>query len=246
MILLASDTSTAQGSVALRDQDGILHCEEFDGSRPHSETLLPAVERLLDRAGLTRRDVQALAVGAGPGAFTGLRVGLATFQGWAAAAGLPLVPVVSLDAVACRLLDEGYPAMVTADARKGEVYAAYYPRVDQKGLPHRQGPIELLKGSEVEAWMDSLADPGALLAGTAVRELRQRGFPERRVWNLEDPGVPRAREILSLGEILLDLGRSVEPSGLVPVYVRPPDATPPSPGAMITGMAEENGENGGA
>jgi len=238
MIILASDTSTSLGSVALREPKGTILREDLDSARPHSETLLPAVERVLFRAGLTRKDVQAIAVGIGPGAFTGLRVGLATFKAWAAASGLPLIPVVSMDAVAWPLLREGTPAVVLADARKGEVYAAYYPSLGEGTLPHRQEEMMLIPHDKVSSWVSSLNDPDVRLIGTGLPLLVEKGLLN----DVEDvgdgSGAPDAVWILALGEVLFSLGRTVDPSGLIPCYVRPPDAKKPSPGRIVTGLSD--------
>ncbi len=236
MIILASDTSTSLGSVALREPDGKVLREDLDSARPHSETLLPAVERVLARAGLTRKDVQAIAVGTGPGAFTGLRVGLATFKAWAAASGLPLIPVISMDAVAWPHLKEETPVVVLADARKGEVYAAYYPSIEEGTLPRMHGEVMLVPHDRVSNWVLSFHDPDARLVGTGLPLLVEKGLLD----DLENVGdgseAPDAVWTLALAEVLLSLGRTVDPSGLVPCYVRPPDAKKPSPGTIVTGI----------
>jgi len=241
MIVLAIDTSTSFGSLALRDREGEVLREGLDSSRPHSETLLPAVERILARAGLARKDVQALAVGIGPGAFTGLRVGLATFKGWAAGAGLPLIPVVSMDAVAWPLLKEGLSVVVLADARKGEVYASYYPSLEEETLPQRQGETILIPHDAVLNWVSSLNDAQVRLAGTGLPQLAEKGLLRDQDEVESGSGVPDAVWILALGEILLSQGRTVDPSGLVPCYVRPPDAKAPSPGTIVTDTPDAGG-----
>jgi tRNA threonylcarbamoyladenosine biosynthesis protein TsaB len=234
MIILASDTSTSLGSVALRGPEGIVLRENLDRDKPHSETLLPAVERILIRAGVTRKDVQAIAVGTGPGAFTGLRVGLATFKAWAAASGLPLIPVVSMDAVAWPLLKEGSSVVVLADARKGEVYAAYYPFLENGALPRRQGEVMLIPHDRVSDWIVSLKDPGARMVGTGLSLLEEKGLLDGLEKVGGGSGEPDAVWVLALAEIFFSLGRTVDPSGLIPCYVRPPDAEKPSPGTIVT------------
>ena len=240
MRILASDTSTSAGSVALRDRDGKVLREHLDGTRPHSETLLPAVEKILARAGFRRADVQAIAVGTGPGAFTGLRVGLATFKAWAAASGLPMIPVVSMDAVAWPVLMDGHSSIVLADARKDEVYAAYYPSLDGDSLPKRMGDVVLIPHSEVMDWVSSLKDHDAHFAGTGLPLLAGKGLAMEGE-TVGGSGAPDAVCILGLAELLLELGRFVEPSALVPSYVRPPDAKKPSPGTIVTEIPEPGG-----
>jgi tRNA threonylcarbamoyladenosine biosynthesis protein TsaB len=245
MIILAADTSTSMGSVALRDPEGRIQREGLDSSRPHSETLLTAVEKILACAGLDRRDVQAIAVGTGPGAFTGLRVGLATFKAWAAAAMLPLIPVVSMDAVALPVLREGNSVMVVADARKGEVYAAYYPSLGENSLPHRQGDVVLLPNEGVPEWILGLNDPAVCVTGTGLLLLAREGLLGDLTCNKDPSGAPDAFWILELAEILLPLNRTVEPAGLIPCYVRPPDAKITAPGAMLTNISDDDHRAGG-
>jgi len=233
MIILASDTSAGIGSVAVRNSDGEVVLVEMDASRPHSETLLPAVEEVLSLAGLVRRDVQAIAVGTGPGAFTGLRVGLATFKGWACASRLPLLPVPSLDAVAFSSLKEGKEVIVLADARKGEVYACRYGSLDIRGLPVRHGKTELVPVGEVRCWADSSGFGNPLFLGTGVPLLLEAGGGGWTETMADHRGQPLASEILAIGEIMMSLERFVRPSSLKPEYVRSPDARPQgSPGQI--------------
>ena len=242
MIILAGDTSSSQGSVALRSPDGAIYKEDLDSSRPHSETLLPAVEEILSAAGINKGSIEAIAVGTGPGSFTGLRVGLATFQGWAAALNLPLVPVISMDAVAWPLVKKGLAAIVLADARKGEVYAAYYPSANRDVLPVRSGEIILISRAEVPEWINSLDDPDARIVGTAVPEFLKAGYHFPGNENHNSSGVPDAEYVLALAEKLYELGRIVAPGDLVPTYVRTPDARKPAPGTIITASAPNRGD----
>ncbi len=225
MILAAFETSTPQGSVYLSWPGG--EAEELLGAGiPHSETLLPALMRLLEGARLHPAGIGALAVGVGPGAFTGLRVGLATAQGWARAAGIPLIPVPSPDALAAPFLDGGDGVLALCDARKGEVYAAFYPGLDSRGTPKREGEVVLLPPSGLRGWWESVGSPPALAVGSAVAAAGPclEGIPGLRF----SPGgeVPRASAVGRVGALLLKHGGGIEPSHLTPCYVRPPDVVP--------------------
>ena len=226
MIILASDTSTNHGSVALRDAAGDIVSVELDPERPHSETLLPAVNEVLSLAGFMRQDVQALAVGIGPGAFTGLRVGLATFKGWASASKLPVIPVSSLDSVAFTGLGQGAGVIVLADARKGEVYACYYPAFDGNGLPARGGEAELVPVRDVSPWIENIGDEKAVILGTGAPIWIEETGQESGSIIRERSNYPLASHILQMGEIMMSMGLTVEPSRLIPDYVRAPDAKP--------------------
>lgn len=126
MLILALETSTELGSCALwRDGEVV---EKFcPTGRSHSETLLPLVRDLLRDAGLKVSQLDAIAFGVGPGAFTGLRIACGAAQGLAVAADIPLIPVTSLEAMA--VLTGAERVLAVLDARMGEVYSGRYVRV---------------------------------------------------------------------------------------------------------------------
>ncbi|MBN2720225.1 MAG: tRNA (adenosine(37)-N6)-threonylcarbamoyltransferase complex dimerization subunit type 1 TsaB [Proteobacteria bacterium] len=234
MVILAADTSTGFGSVAIRGPGGDILLVSMEGEKPHSETLLPSIDKALSLAGLTRREVRALAAGTGPGNFTGLRVGLSTFKGWALALGLPILPVPSHAAAAYFSLGEGKEVLVLTDARKGEVFASRFRGLDENGIPSKQGETVLLPLEEAVSWASSSPSGPAKILGTAVPLLMER---EGAGWIGENdlsPLDPLAPGVLCIGEILLSLGRSVGPESLVPEYVRPPDARPPGSSGIMT------------
>jgi tRNA threonylcarbamoyladenosine biosynthesis protein TsaB len=134
--LLALDLSADFASVALYcsgQGEGGWFSEDAPGGAASSANLLPAAERVLSRAGISISEVEAVAFGAGPGAFTGVRTAAAVAQGLAVARSLPVVPVGSLEALAFSVFTEFEgPDQVFAitDARMGEVYFAAYERGD--------------------------------------------------------------------------------------------------------------------
>lgn len=125
MLILALETSTELGSCALWRDGSVVEriCPE---KRPHSETLLPLVRDLLAESGAKIADLDAIAFGVGPGAFTGLRVACGAAQGLAVAVDLPLIPVTSLETMATQLGADRVLALL--DARMGEVYSGRYER----------------------------------------------------------------------------------------------------------------------
>jgi tRNA threonylcarbamoyladenosine biosynthesis protein TsaB len=130
MLVLGIDTSTLTASVALA-RDGVVVAANDVETRAHGDVLLTAIDALVRAAGLAPADLGAVAVGAGPGSFTGLRIGMATAKGIAFAAGVPLYVVSSLAALAqdAGASAEGDPLLVPVlDARRGEVYAGFYRR----------------------------------------------------------------------------------------------------------------------
>ena len=127
MLILAVDTTTPHGSVALLENLKLLAEVNCVSSLTHSERLLPAVDLILLERGLTIQEVDAFAVAAGPGSFTGIRIGLSTIKSFALASGKPIAPVSTLKALALKLkLPQNRLLCPLLDARKGEVYAALF------------------------------------------------------------------------------------------------------------------------
>lgn len=125
MLLLAVDTATPAVTVALHDGVSVLAAESQVDARRHGELLLPAVDRVLDRAGLALGAVTDLVVGVGPGPYTGLRVGLVTAAAFGSTLGVPVHGLCTLDGLAYAAQLDG-PFVVATDARRKEVYWARY------------------------------------------------------------------------------------------------------------------------
>ncbi len=128
-MLLAFDTSSAAVTVALHDGSAVLAQQSQIGALAHAELLAPAIASVLTSAGATRTDLTAIAVGVGPGPFTGLRVGITTALVMGAALQIPVHGVCSLDVIARELVGSGRSVgsfVVATDARRREVYWARY------------------------------------------------------------------------------------------------------------------------
>lgn len=211
MRILAIETSTTLGSCALW-LDGQVLERVCPIGVSHSETLLPLVQAILADAGLRASDLDGIAFGAGPGAFTGLRVACATAQGLAIAVDVPVLPVVTLEALA--MPGEAGQVLALIDARMGEVYAAAYQR-SPAGLS-RLGEIRVSRPDEV------LLPEGQWLArGNALA-----AYPElaARVsalgWAMEAEAMPGAAAVARLGASLLQAGGGLDPALAVPLYIR--------------------------
>jgi tRNA threonylcarbamoyladenosine biosynthesis protein TsaB len=161
MVILSLDTTTRAGSCALMRGTRVVREDASDGSRPQAARLPGELEALLSREGAALQDVDAFAVGIGPGSFTGLRVGIATMQGLAVATAKPLVGVSAFDALA-RIASGGSRVIRRAgsaertrqddmriatwvDAWRGEVYAALYEGVREVESPVVARPEDLLR-----------------------------------------------------------------------------------------------------
>ncbi|MGW5656445.1 tRNA (adenosine(37)-N6)-threonylcarbamoyltransferase complex dimerization subunit type 1 TsaB [Streptomyces humi] len=126
MLLLALDTATPAVTVALHDGTAVIASSSQVDARRHGELLLPAVDRVLAEAGIKLDAVTAIAVGVGPGPYTGLRVGLMTADTFGLALGVPVHGLCTLDALAYAADIGSGPFVVATDARRKEVYWATY------------------------------------------------------------------------------------------------------------------------
>lgn len=211
MRILSLETSTSLGTCALWLDGQILERCCPDGVS-HSETLLPLIRALLDEAGLKVSQLDAIAFGAGPGAFTGLRVACATAQGLAISADLPVLPVVSLQALA--FPGDAAAVFSVIDARMGEVYAAAYRR-NAQGL-QLEGEICVAHPSDLPLPEgDWLVRGNALLAYPELAaRVAAKGSPA------EADAMPRASAVAEIGSRMLVLGQGLDPALAVPVYIR--------------------------
>ncbi len=149
-MLLAFDTATHAVTVALHDGDDVVAESTVVDALRHGELLAPGIAHVLDQAGVGVRDLTRIAVGVGPGPFTGLRVGIVTARTMAAVLSVPVVGVCTLDVVAAAVRADGQPFMVATDARRKEVYWATYdgagrrltwPAVDKPQTVAFDGPV---------------------------------------------------------------------------------------------------------
>lgn len=226
-IILAIETSSELASCALLRGDTVLH-RDSSGVRTHSQAILPMVQSLLAEAGLSLHDCAAIAYGAGPGSFTGVRTACGIAQGLGFGAGLPLVPVVTLEAMAlaCR---QQVPAGVSQvlpvlDARMGEVYWAQYcfdgvaaaPRI--VCVPALSAPEQVLARQPGQ----EPADTGApLLACGNGLSAYPAAFEDRALTAGALAAVmPHAIQVAQLGRLAFLAGQVVTPAQAQPLYLR--------------------------
>ena len=215
MNLLAFDTSTEQFSVAVQRADGRRWTHQGAGGAQSSAALIPTALALLAEAGLGLGELRAIVFGRGPGSFTGLRTACSVAQGLAFGAGVPVLPVDTLLAVAeaARLAQGATQVLACLDARMSEVYSAAYRQ--QGGLWHRQAEIT------VDA-PEALAPPagaGWVLAGNAFGPYLDRLPSALAAWPRID-ALPTAEALLSLAPALLAAGQAVPAEQALPLYIR--------------------------
>lgn len=199
-MLLALDTSSGTVAVAVHDGRRVVAERSVPSGQRHAEVLAPTVAEVLAEAGTDRRGLSGVAVGVGPGPFTGLRVGLVTARTMALALGVPVYGVCSLDILAAEAIDAGHDEfLIATDARRKEIYLASY------ASRHRVGGPEVVKPADV-ATDELVIGRGALLYPEAFPNSAGPEHPDAAV--LADVVVRERFELL-------------DPD---PLYLRRPDA----------------------
>jgi tRNA threonylcarbamoyladenosine biosynthesis protein TsaB len=218
VIVLGIDTVTSATAVALRVADGQTREARDDpapGAHPgHATRLLGMAAELLDAAGLTARELDRIAVGVGPGAFTGLRVGVATARALAQSLASELVGVSSLAALA-RTGPSGRPLLAVIDARRGEVFAAPFSSPE--------GPELAAAAVLAPERIGALAGPDAVAVGDGAKRYRA----ELEAAGLDVPPDDAPEHLLratAICELALERDPSGDERSVVPDYLRRPDA----------------------
>jgi tRNA threonylcarbamoyladenosine biosynthesis protein TsaB len=206
-VLLAFDTATPFVSVALHDGEDVVAELTSDRSMKHGEQLAPLIEQALARAGIGRQDLTAVAVGVGPGPFTGLRVGLVTARTLGYVLDIPVHGVCSLDVLAVEAVETGAVTagefLVATDARRKEVYVARY---DEGGV-RLAGPV-VDKPAALATDQPVVGEGGALYP---------EAFPHRT-----GPAAPSAGWLARV--VAEERAELLDPE---PLYLRRPDAVAP-------------------
>jgi tRNA threonylcarbamoyladenosine biosynthesis protein TsaB len=231
MLILALDTTTRAGSLALVQDGRLLDVAEGDRRETHAARLPGAILDSLARHHLTLTDLGLYGVAVGPGSFTGLRIGIATIQGLAFAHGRPVVGVSALDALA-EAAGPAAPPIGPApvlraawmDARRGEVYARLYQLTASTWQP--MGPPLVDRPSAVLAtWFPSPAGAPVEFVGDGALAYRAQLEEALGAQARVADAVPTlAPAIASIAAREQAAGRAVSPSAIRPLYIRRPDA----------------------
>lgn len=205
MLILALDTTTAAGSVALAADARVIEEAPIDPSAPVATRLPGDLAALLERHRTDLPRIDVFAVATGPGSFTGLRIGIATMQGLALAEGKPLLGVSSFDALHA-LADDAGRIAVWIDAWRGEVYAAAYDGGRQAGEPTVAPP-------------DAAPRAATYIGDGAVRHRDRLGAAR-----VIEPTPLLAGAVARLAHARASAGELPPPHAIRPLYVRRPDA----------------------
>jgi tRNA threonylcarbamoyladenosine biosynthesis protein TsaB len=216
MTILAIDTTTRAGSVAILRGDAVVYDAEGDPAITHGQRLPGDLMRAVAAAGLSIDEVERFAVAAGPGSFTGLRVGIATVQGLAMALGRRVVPVSVLEALARAGAGSASAVGAWMDAQRGQVFAALY------------GPDGAVLASPTAQTPEATLDAWRGLAPIAEVQFIGDGA-QRHARVLERAGARLIADAPPLAPVIARIaagmpGRAMLPHAIVPVYVRKSDA----------------------
>jgi len=196
VLLLALDTCDARGSVAILRDESVLHTEPHATAEDYSSWLLPAVTRVLATAGLALQDIDLYAVAAGPGSFTGVRVGLTTVKAWSEVYGRPIAAVSRLEAIASESNAASAYVAAFIDARRNQIFAALYRR-------------------RAAALLERVDDEMVIAPGEFVDWCTANAGAERIDWVSLDPGclqqTPQWSSRLALNETIQETSAPLAP-----------------------------------
>jgi tRNA threonylcarbamoyladenosine biosynthesis protein TsaB len=229
VLVLALDTTTRAGSVAVTDDDRVLAVVEGDGTRTHGERLPGELQAALTAADVDLRRLDLIVVASGPGAFTGLRIGLAAIQGLAMVLDTPVVGVSALDAWAAAAWDELAVSTKTTiaawmDALRGEVFSAVYvPRDGDADIPSGTEPSVATPEVTLPRILQAARGPVAFVGDGARRYADTIAAAQESSWTVIDRSPSLAPALARIGRRLAARGLSGPPHTLRPLYVRRPD-----------------------
>jgi tRNA threonylcarbamoyladenosine biosynthesis protein TsaB len=218
MLILALDTATEQGSLALAADDQLLMEYSLESHGAYLTRLLPGIDALLKNTGRRLEELAAVAASRGPGNFTGLRIGLASAKALAWSLGCPLVAVPTMEALAARFPYHPHPIGVVMDAKRGEVFWGLY-RCPEDQPQTVTAPVRLPASQ-----LPGLLAPPLLLTGPgldACREVLEEALPAAVSLAPPEMRAPRAATVAHLARRLLSQGLTASPAQLVPTYLRP-------------------------
>lgn len=221
MKILAFDTSTTTCSVALTADGELLADAASFEKATHARRLLPMVDALLKRTGVALSAVDGFAATIGPGSFTGLRIGLSTLKGLAAATGKPVVALSTLDTLAHQCTVGADTICPLLDARKKEVYFCLYERMADglHALTEARNAPPLAAVSEIKSTCAFIGDGAA-----RYRERIEQSLGRRAIFAPRAENAIRAATVALLAHRRFHSGEADDPYRLMPSYIRASDA----------------------
>jgi len=227
LLILAIDTATLSCSVALLQDDTVLAEWTLNIKKTHSERLMPLIDLMLTESGIEREAIDAIAVAAGPGSFTGLRIGVSTARGLAQGLGIPAVPVCTLEALAEAVPAPGVLICPLLDARRSQVYTALYQREDQP--PYQLKTLIEPEALSLDALLGALQkyEQPVIFLGEGLQSYEAdllKALPDRAVITAGPFRYCQAALVALCGRRLLDANPQASYLELLPRYLRRPEA----------------------
>ena len=226
MRILAVDTATKSCSVAIIDDKHLLAEETLVSDQTHSKHLMDMINKVIGLSGLTLSDLDGFAVTRGPGSFTGLRIGISSIKGIAAASGNPVVSVSSLDALAMQSCFSSYLVFPLIDAHRGEVYCSRY-RFSRSGFEggilRRETKEQVLPPDKA---VDDINEPCIFVGNGAFmyKESITEKVGELAHFAPPSQNTIRASTVAYLSMERFERNDTDDISSLVPYYIRKSDA----------------------
>jgi tRNA threonylcarbamoyl adenosine modification protein YeaZ len=222
VLVLGFDTATPAVSVAVHDGARVVGESFAVDARRHGELLAPMIAKVMADAGAARTDLTGVAVGVGPGPYTGLRVGVVTARVLGAVLGIPVYGVCTLDVIAAAVpATAGREFLVATDARRKEVYWARYDDHAQRLEGPAVGPASLIPGAQAL----TVAGTGGPLYPEAFGGMTEPAYPQARTLCEIVAAQLAGAQLAGVGPPLL---------APVPLYLRRPDAREPGPPKRVT------------
>lgn len=222
MRVLALETSTMMGSVAIMEEGGLIAEYRLNIKTAHSERLMRTINEVLKGSGLDLKDIDGFAISIGPGSFTGLRIGLSTVKGLHYTTKRPIVAISTLEALAWNIPFSRHHVCPMLDARKKEVYTALY-HYEEEGVLLRLIEEQVASPEKILA---EIKDSTVFLGDGAniYRELIKELLGPLALFAPKAKQLPSAANVAELGIAAIKAGKIQDPVTLVPKYIRRSEA----------------------
>ncbi|MBC8267850.1 MAG: tRNA (adenosine(37)-N6)-threonylcarbamoyltransferase complex dimerization subunit type 1 TsaB [Rhodospirillaceae bacterium] len=223
------DTSTSACSVALWCDGAIVSYRLSEMSRGQAEALAPMIAAVLDEAGLNASALDLLAVTVGPGAFTGLRIGLATARALALAADVPCLGLSTTEVIAQGVDENAWPdgcLLVALDSKRSDIYVQMFSKPGQAA-----GEPQAIEPEKLGQWLGDVSGHIGVVGDAGAVALVALSEKANDVFAVDASGVPDARAVAALAAQRWNVGDPT-PSP-TPLYLRPPDAKLPRDGGRL-------------
>jgi tRNA threonylcarbamoyladenosine biosynthesis protein TsaB len=217
MLILGIETSTLSGSIAINNGDKLLIEINQNNNLSHSIWLLESLKKILEETNVDIKDLEAISVSVGPGAFTSLRVGVSTAKSLAYCLNIPLVTISSLEVLALNISFAKIPICPLIDAKRGEIYAAIFKYNNLR--------LERIKDdfiTIIEELSYIIKEPTIFLGTGAIiyKERLINILKNKAIFPLEVLNLPRASLVATLGEQKLKKGDIADLFKVEPIYLR--------------------------